>query len=50
MQNSGVEKLIKHLILSGDTSGLRELIVNPSWEQPADLLIYPPSQQKPGQQ
>ncbi len=28
MQNNGVEKLIKHLILSGDTSGLRELITN----------------------
>jgi hypothetical protein len=49
MQNSGVEKLIKHLILSGDTSGLRELIVNPSWEQPTNLLIYPIPQEKPGQ-
>mgnify|MGYP000961112276 CR=1 FL=1 len=50
MQNSGVEKLIKHLILSGDTSGLRELIVNPSWEKPSDLLVYPIPQQKTGQQ
>ncbi len=33
MQNSQVEKLIKHLILSGDTSGLRELILNPSWKE-----------------
>ena len=33
MQNSRVEKLIKHLILSGDTSGLRDLITNSSWKE-----------------
>lgn len=37
MQNNQVEKLIKHLILSGDTSGLRELILNPSWKGKLDL-------------
>jgi len=37
MQNKQVEKLIKHLILGGDTSGLRELIINSSWkEQPEE--------------
>lgn len=33
MQNNHVEKLIKHLILSGDTAGLRELILNSSWKE-----------------
>lgn len=33
MQNNYVEKLVKHLILSGDTAGLRELILNPSWKE-----------------
>jgi hypothetical protein len=29
MRNSGLEKLIKHLILCGDTSSLRELVLPP---------------------
>lgn len=37
MQNSQVEKLIKHLILSGDTAGLRELVLNPSWKEQPNL-------------
>jgi hypothetical protein len=37
MRNNQVEKVIKHLILSGDTSGLRELINNPSWREQLDL-------------
>lgn len=37
MQNSSVEKLIKQLILSGDTSGLRELVLNSSWKEQPEI-------------
>lgn len=37
MQNNQMDKLVKHLILSGDTAGLRELILNPSWKEQMNL-------------